>query len=188
MSGQPRPPRSAGGAANPATPAGASHAEAGPSRRARWPRLPLAVLGMVFVGGCAGGAARYAVTSGWPVPADRFPWPIFAVNTAGAFLLPIVVVIAVQLRPGRWLRPLIGTGFCGAFTTFSTVVVGVVQLASHHHDGLAAAYLGASILAALGAGSLGLLTGRSVLASTALSVGPAGHRAERAGRNVERSP
>jgi len=42
-------------------------------------------------------------------------------------------------------RPLLGTGFCGALTTFSTFQIELLQLARHHHPGLAALYLAGSI-------------------------------------------
>ena len=121
------------------------------------------VLAAIFLGGCVGGALRYAVTSAWPTPTDRFPWSTFAVNVAGAFLLAVVVVVAADLVSSRHLRPLLGTGFCGALTTFSSVVVGADQLIARHRPGTAAAYLVATVLAGLAAGLLGLIGARAVV-------------------------
>ncbi len=139
---------------------GASPFEHG--RRARWPRIRPDVVGVVFLGGCIGGYARYGVTDLWPAPADRFPWSTLAVNTVGAFILTLVIVIASDVMPSRYLRPLLGTGFCGALTTFSSVVVSTDELFAHQAQGTAAAYLVASLVAALAAGWLGLAAGRLV--------------------------
>ncbi|MDQ1747857.1 MAG: fluoride exporter [Frankiaceae bacterium] len=119
------------------------------------------VVALVFAGGCVGGWARYAVTTAWTGPASAFPWPTFAVNTAGAFVLGVVVVLAV--RGPRWLRPLAGTGFCGGLTTFSALVVAVDRLAAHGHPATAVAYAAASTAAGVAAAWAGLsAAGRAV--------------------------
>ncbi|HJQ00711.1 MAG TPA: CrcB family protein [Jatrophihabitans sp.] len=134
----------------------------GPSRRRRRPRLRWDVLLVVFVGGCLGGWARYRITSTWPTPNGRFPWATFDVNIAGAFILALVVVAATELVSSRYLRPLLGTGFCGAFTTFSSIVVTADLLFAHHQPQIAVAYLAASIVGGLAAASIGLVLGRAV--------------------------
>jgi CrcB protein len=131
-------------------------------RRSAWPSLHGDVIAAVFLGGCAGGYLRYAIARLWPPADGRFPWATFGVNTVGAFILGLVVVIAAELVPSRYLRPLVGTGFCGALTTFSAVVVSTDQLFAHHHRGLAASYLLASIGCGLAAGWIGLLAGRAI--------------------------
>ncbi len=131
-----------------------------PVTRPSWPRLRLDVLGAVFVGGCAGGYARYAATTHWPAPADRFPWATFGVNVAGAFVLAVLVVVATERAPSRYLRPLVGTGFCGAVTTFSSVVVSADQMFAHDHADTAAVYLLATIVAGLAAAASGLIVAR----------------------------
>lgn len=83
-------------------------------------------------------------------------------NTAGAFLLAMVVVIAADLVSARYLRPLLGTGFCGAFTAFSSIVVTSDELFAHGHPGVASGYLAASIAAGLTAASFGLALARAV--------------------------
>ena len=137
----------------------------GAARPARWPRLRPDVVAVVFLGGCLGGWTRYAVTQAWPTRSGRFPWATFAVNIAGAFILALVVVIAADIVSSRYLRPLLGTGFCGALTTFSSIVVTTDLLFAHHHGGTALAYLTASIVAGLGAASFGLVLGRAVAAN-----------------------
>ncbi|MDQ1685758.1 MAG: fluoride exporter [Frankiaceae bacterium] len=129
-----------------------------PGPRSRWPRIAPTVVGLVFAGGCLGGWARYAVTTAWATPAGRFPWSTLWVNTAGAFVLGVVVVLAA--RGPRALRPLVGTGFCGGLTTFSALVVAADRLAAHGHAGTAIAYLVASTAAGLAAAWLGFAVTR----------------------------
>ncbi len=120
------------------------------------------VLGVIFAGGCAGGVARYAVTLAWPTPGNRFPWATLTVNTTGAFLLAVIIVFAAELAPSRYLRPLLGTGFCGAFTTFSSVVVASAELFAHRRVGIAIGYLCATIGAGLAAALFGRALARLV--------------------------
>lgn len=122
-----------------------------------------AVSGLVFVGGFAGGLARHGLTLVLP-GAGGWPWGAFAANTVGAFLLAVLVVLVVELFDSPWwTRPALGTGFCGAFTTMSAVVVTVDTLAMQQRPGTAAAFLAASMLAGLAAATLGLLAGRVIV-------------------------
>src|SRR5450759_1350811 len=101
-----------------------------------------------------------------PKPAAGVPWATFAVNTAGAFALALLLVLVTEVwRPTTYVRPLFGTGFLGAFTTFSAVVTTTVQLAARGAVGTAAFYLVISMFAGLAAASFGLVTGRAVAAS-----------------------
>jgi CrcB protein len=134
------------------------------SHPSRLPRLRWDVLAVVFVGGCFGGWVRYGITSTWPTSTGRFPWATFDVNVAGAFVLAVVVVVAADVVSSRYLRPLLGTGFCGAFTTFSAIVVTTDQLFAHHHQRIAVTYLAASIIAGLAAVSLGFVAARAATA------------------------
>ena len=130
-----------------------------------WPRLHPDVIGVVFVGGCVGGYARYAVDVAWDAPRNGFPVATLAVNIAGAFVLALVVVVATEIRPTRYLRPLLGTGFCGALTTFSAVVVAVVRQLEQGRYAVAAGYMAATVVGGLAAASLGLVVGRAVRAN-----------------------
>ena len=132
------------------------------ARPAHGPRLRWDVMAVILAGGCAGGAARYGLDVTWPAGAGAFPWTIFAINTSGAFVLALVVVFAAGVVPSRYLRPLVGTGFCGAFTTFSSIVVTVDELVAHGHPGVAVAYLAGSTAAGLAAAWLGLVAGRLI--------------------------
>jgi CrcB protein len=116
---------------------------------ARWPTIVPATLGLVFAGGCLGGYARYAITTASGQSTYGFPWSTFGVNTVGAFVLGLVVVVAVQ--GPRWLRPLAGTGFCGGLTTFSALVVAADRMVAHDHVGTAIVYVAASAAAGIAA-------------------------------------
>ncbi|MHB8450062.1 MAG: fluoride efflux transporter FluC [Mycobacteriales bacterium] len=139
-----------------------------PRRRSRWPRIHWGNVGAVAVGGFLGGIARYAVVRAWPAAAGAFPWGIFLVNTTGAFILALLLVLALEaLLPAPYLRPLVGTGFCGALTTFSSVATSVDQLGAHGHPDVAAGYVAGSVIAGLAAATLGMLVGRSISANRA---------------------
>jgi CrcB protein len=110
-----------------------------------------------MAGGAAGTLARAGLAEAIPVHPGTWPWATFAVNLLGSLLLGWIVVARA-----RW-RPLVGTGFCGALTTFSTFQVQIVVLGDDGHVALAAAYLAVSVVAGLGAASLGhRLANRSV--------------------------
>ena len=106
-------------------------------------------LAVIFLGGCVGGYTRYGVTQVWSTPTYGFPWPTFTVNVAGAFVLGVVLVVATRRERSPRLRLLVGTGFCGALTTFGSVVVAVDELLAHHHVTTALIYLIATTVAAL---------------------------------------
>lgn len=131
--------------------------------RPRWPRIDPRLVAAVAAGGFVGGLARYAVGEAWPTPSGTFPWATFTVNTVGAFVLALLVVLVLEvLPPTRYLRALVGTGFCGALTTFSSVATGVDQLVAHGRAAVAIAYVVASLAAGLAAGLLGLGLGRAL--------------------------
>jgi CrcB protein len=125
----------------------------------RPPDLVLAVL----VGGCAGGAVRFAVVRAWPAGASRFPWSTLTVNLAGAFVLGVLVVVAARVWRSRWARPLIGTGFCGAMTTFSSIVVDADRLLARGAAGTAASYVGASFIGGLASALAGIVVARALV-------------------------
>jgi CrcB protein len=137
----------------------------GPAAHSRWPRIHWGSVLAVGAGGFAGGLARYAVGLAWPSRGDVFPWPTLAINTSGAFVLALLLILVLDvLPPTTYLRPALGTGFCGAYTTFSSVAVASDQLAAHGRPQLAAGYVGASVVAGLAAAWFGIILGRSIAA------------------------
>lgn len=132
----------------------------------RLPRFSARVLAAVYAGGVLGGLARYEINRALPAGTYDVPWATLAVNTAGAFCLALLLAVLLEAtRPRWWPRPLLGTGFLGAFTTFSSVVTTTDRMAAHGHAVTAAAYVLGSIALGLLAAGLGLLAGRTVAAA-----------------------
>ncbi len=112
-------------------------------------------LAAVAVGGAAGALARYELASAIPVGGDGFPWSTLTINLSGAALLGFLLTLLLERRPPtRYLRPLLGTGFTGAYTTWSTFMVDADQLISHHHVALAVLYVLVSLVGGLAAVTL----------------------------------
>lgn len=123
-----------------------------------------ATLAAVFVGGAAGGMARHGLTAALPA-SSGWPWGTFAANTSGAFLLAVLLVLVLELRsPAPWVRPGLGTGFCGAFTTMSAVAVAVDTLAADGRLTSAIAFLSGSLVVGLAAAAAGVVAGRALVA------------------------
>jgi CrcB protein len=115
----------------------------------RWPVIPLSHVSVVFAGGTLGGLARYGISQAWPASTGSFPTAILVINTAGAFLLGVLVTVVGMRAAPHYLRPFLGAGFCGGFTTFSSVVTADDLLLAHGHAGIALGYLAASLAAGL---------------------------------------
>lgn len=104
-------------------------------------------LAAICVGGAIGALARVALVQTGAGKAPGFPWITFAVNIVGAFLLGYFVTRLQERLPlSAYRRPLLGTGFCGAFTTFSTMQVELVTILNAHRYGVAAAYVTSSLV------------------------------------------
>jgi CrcB protein len=94
----------------------------------------------------AGGALGALLRTGLSV-AFESPWVTFAVNVAGAFALGYFATRLQERLPlSAYRRPLLGTGFCGALTTFSTVQIELLELLDDHRYLTALAYVGATIV------------------------------------------
>jgi CrcB protein len=102
----------------------------------------------IFAGGALGAALRVELSNVFAPTDGRWPWVIFAINVAGAFLLGYMVTrLQDRLPLSTYRRPLIGTGFCGAFTTFSTMQLELLKMIDDHRYGLAVGYALASFAA-----------------------------------------
>ena len=111
---------------------------------------------LVLLGGAIGAPARYVtdvvVQSRHRAP---FPWGTFTVNMAGSFVLGLVAAAA----PSTWVATLLGTGFCGALTTYSTFSFETVRLVEEGKQRVAATYVVLSLLLGLLSVSLGWWVG-----------------------------
>jgi CrcB protein len=99
----------------------------------------------VLVGGATGALARTALAEALPQRGLSWPWATFLANVAGAALLAWVVTRLHGTPRAPYWRLLLGTGFCGALTTFSTFQVEAITLARDGTPALAMAYVTASI-------------------------------------------
>jgi CrcB protein len=112
------------------------------------PRHDVREIAAIFAGGAAGAVARAVLEEALPVTPGEWPWATFTVNVVGAFLLGYLVTRLQERLPlSSYRRPLLGTGLCGALTTFSTMQVEAFEMVDGGYHGLAAAYLGASVAA-----------------------------------------
>ena len=104
-------------------------------------------LAAVAVGGAAGALLRVWLVTQFAASGVRWPWVTLAVNVAGAMALGYFATrLAERLPQSTYRRPLLGTGFCGALTTFSTVQVELLKMLEHGRYGLAAGYGATSVL------------------------------------------
>lgn len=111
------------------------------------PRLDRRELVAIYVGGVLGALARVGLAQAAPTGAGAWPWATFAVNMAGALALGYIVTrLQERLPPSSYRRPLLGTGFCGALTTFSTLQLELFGMLDTGRLGLAAAYAAATII------------------------------------------
>ncbi|MGH9077283.1 MAG: fluoride efflux transporter FluC, partial [Acidimicrobiales bacterium] len=126
----------------------------------------------VAAGGLVGGPARYQLGLLWPTRPEAFPVTTLVVNVSGSVVLAVLVVVVSERWPmSSYIRPFLGTGALGAYTTWSTFAVDTDLLAHHGRPAVAAAYAGVSLAAGLGGAALGIGAGRR-LAGT--PHGPAG--------------
>jgi CrcB protein len=109
-----------------------------------------ALIGAIFCGGVVGALLRAGADQLLPVHAGHWPWPIFVINVGGAALLGYFVTrLQERLPPTTYRRPFLGTGLCGALTTFSTLQVEVLSIGRDSHLLLAAVYMLTSIAVGL---------------------------------------
>lgn len=117
------------------------------------------VTAVVAVGGVLGAEARYGLALTVPHPAAAFAWSTVLINVVGCFLLgSLMTVLARRPDPPRLLRPFLGIGVLGGFTTFSTFTVDAVRLAHDHRVATAGLYL----LATVGLAASAVLAGSVV--------------------------
>ncbi|MCU1432273.1 MAG: LPXTG-motif cell wall anchor domain protein [Actinotalea sp.] len=121
---------------------------------------------LVGLGGAVGGLLRHAFTLAAPDQPTGFGWTVLAVNAVGSFVLG---ALAAGLPPGHapaWLRPLLGPGLLGGFTTFSAVAHTTALTAGSGGVGVAVAHLLLSVAVGVVGALLGVLAGHEWLRPT----------------------
>jgi CrcB protein len=96
---------------------------------------------LVALGAAVGAPLRFAVASA--LDAERFPRGTLAVNVVGSFLLGLLVAAGAS---GHWAA-LLGTGFCGGFTTYSAFAVQTYRLGWRRGAAYAVLTVGLSLAA-----------------------------------------
>jgi fluoride exporter len=121
------------------------------------PRIHTTALGAVAVGGALGALARWGVAVALPHDSGQFPWSTLLTNILGCFLIGVLMVLVIERWPGHPLvRPFLGTGILGGFTTFSTYTVDIRAMVAADRPASAAAYLVATLVVGLAGVVVGL--------------------------------
>jgi len=159
---EPRPPgRPPGLPIDPDT-AGDTLAE-GPHRWWAFLRSHADVLAVIGAGGALGSLGRWGVGELLPWSGTTFPWATFLVNVSGALALGVLMVLVVEVwRPRRYVRPFVGVGLLGGWTTFSTYALEARDLLAVDRPATAFAYVSGSLVAGLVAVWLGIAAARLV--------------------------
>jgi CrcB protein len=132
------------------------------ARRRDLRRAPWAVLAVVSAGGVLGALGRYGLSTAWAQDAGAFPWATFTVNVTGCLLIGVLMVLVTEVWAAhRLLRPFLGTGLLGGYTTFSTYSVDVQRLVAAGEARTALLYLAGTLVAALGAVYAGISLARA---------------------------
>ena len=98
-------------------------------------------LAAIFAGGFVGAIARAELAAALPHAAGQWPWATFIANIAGAFALGYFTTRLQERLPlSAYRRPLLGTGFCGALTTFSTMQLELLRMLDAGETRLAFSY------------------------------------------------
>lgn len=133
-----------------------------PSRPLQLLHRPGALVGAVAVGGALGALARWGLGLALPTAPGTFPTTTLAINVVGCLLMGVLVVHVAEVRTVHpVVRPFLGVGVLGGFTTFSTFAVDAQTLLATGHLGTALGYLAATLLGSVGAAWLGLVLARA---------------------------
>ncbi|MFF0267559.1 fluoride efflux transporter CrcB [Kribbella sp. NPDC004536] len=116
---------------------------------------------LVIAGGLLGAPLRYLADRAVQSRHDSlFPWGTFSVNVVGSLILGFLAGASTSLPHNVQL--FVGTGFCGALTTYSTFSYETIRLFEDRARFLAVANVAASIVAGLGSVFLGVAVSQSI--------------------------
>jgi CrcB protein len=112
---------------------------------------------LTFLAGATGAVARFLLDSSfkrrWQSP---FPWATVIINVTGSLLLGILAgMVLFHGQPAIW-QTVIGTGFCGGYTTFSTASFETVRLVQQNRRALALLNAFGSLASSVAACAVGL--------------------------------
>jgi fluoride exporter len=127
--------------------------------RERWD-----ILLVISVGGALGSVARWAVGTALPHLPGRLAWSTMVENLSGGLLLGVLMVLVTDVwPPNRYLRPFLGIGVLGGYTTFSTYMLDTRSLIAAGEIAPSALYLFGTLVVGLLAVWLGILIARTVV-------------------------
>ena len=111
----------------------------------------------VLLGGAIGAPSRWFVDQLVRSRHDTdFPWGTFVINVSGSLLLGLITGLVLYHGLGDVPRVALGTGFCGAYTTFSTYSYETVELLERGDVGRGVANALGSMAVGLAAAGVGL--------------------------------
>ncbi|AKN73228.1 MULTISPECIES: fluoride efflux transporter CrcB [Streptomyces] len=112
---------------------------------------------LVIAGAVVGAPLRYLTDRAVQARHDSlFPWGTFVVNMAGCLVLGLLTGAVSAGAAGPHLQLLVGTGLCGALTTYSTFSYETLRLTEAGSGLYAALNIAASVLAGLAAAFTGV--------------------------------
>jgi len=118
---------------------------------------------LVALGAAVGAPARFLVDQAVQRRhRTRFPWGTFAVNMTASLVLGFVTGAVVEGGAGSNVQALVGAGFCGALSTYSTFSFEALRLAEDGAPKIALANVVASVLCGLGAAFLGAVVAKAI--------------------------
>jgi len=138
-----------------------------PPRPRRRVRVHASTLVAVAVGGGLGALGRHGLSVLLATPPGGFPWATFVINVVGCLLIGVLMVLVTEVHAAhRLVRPFLGVGVLGGFTTFSTYALEIHSLLRPGTAAVAFAYLAATLVAAMlavlaGTWATRAVTGRS---------------------------
>jgi CrcB protein len=126
--------------------------------------IPATALTAVAIGGALGALARYGLTAAFPTEPGTFALATFLANISGGLLIGALMIIVTDVAPGlRLIRPFLGVGVLGGFTTFSTYIIDIGRAANAGATLLAVTYAFTTIAAALLAAAIGMYATRRIV-------------------------
>lgn len=132
-------------------------------RRELAPTRGVAVLAAIAMGGILGAEARYGIGTALPHRPDQWPWATLLINLSGCLVIGVLMVALMEFtRPHPLVRPLLGVGALGGYTTFAAYGVDTLSLLQAGRPVVALGYFLLTPLVTLVAVSAGSALTRAV--------------------------